>query len=329
VKKLLPLLIVALWSNCLNGQGVLEKIEGVSLESPPFELSAQDFNDLLSTNANWLAVIPYGFSPADHPKVTFNSERQWWGERVEGASKMVNLAKESGYQVMMKPQVWIFRGWVGDYGFETDAEWEDWENSYKNFILTFARLSDSLQVDLFCLGTEYKRATGQRPQFWFDLIDSVRKVYKGKITYAANWDEYENIPFWDKLDYIGVDAYFPLSLNDTPEISELLLNWLPLKARMKTLSDSLEMPILLTEFGYRSVDGAAGKQWDLNSKPFNEEAQRRAYLALFESLWTESWIAGGFFWKWRFRMENHKEEDRSYSPQNKPAMKIIQSVYNR
>ena len=311
----------------LPAQVEFEKMKGVSLESPPFELTAKDFERINSSNANWVAVIPYGFSPSNHPQVSFNSERQWWGERVDGAAQMVKLAQEKGYKLMLKPQVWIFRGWVGDYGFDTEKEWEVWEKSYENFIITFARLADSLEVKLFCLGTEYKRATTERPQYWSSLIDSIRQIYDGEITYAANWDEYEQIPFWDKLDFIGVDAYFPLSQEETPEMSELLLNWLPVKTRMKLLSDSLNKPVLLTEFGYRSVDKAAGNQWNLKSSPVNMEAQRRAYLAIFESLWVETWVSGGFVWKWQFRSGAGGLNDGSYTPQGKPALEILKSVY--
>jgi len=328
VKNVFPVfLFCLLWSSGISGQRIFEKVKGVSLESPPFELAIDDYETLASTNANWVAVIPYGFSGADNPSVHFDSERQWWGERVEGAYKMVSLAKETGYKVMMKPQVWVFREWVGNHGFDTEEEWQQWENSYENFIITFAHLADSLGVEIFCLGTEYKRSTSERVEFWLNLIESVRSIYSGKLTYAANWDEYELIPFWAKLDYIGVDAYFPLSEEQAPEISELLLKWLPVKEKMKATSDSLNKSILLTEFGYRSVDGAAGAQWKLDSSPLNLEAQRIAYLALFEMFWIEDWIAGGFFWKWRFHPNAGGEKDKSYTPQGKPAMKIIQSVY--
>ena len=50
-----------------------------------------------------------------------------------------------------------------------------------------------------------------RPKFWNELILKIKKLYKGKLTYAANWDEYKRIHFWNVLDYIGVDAYFPLT----------------------------------------------------------------------------------------------------------------------
>jgi hypothetical protein len=35
-----------------------------------------------------------------------------------------------------------------------------------------------------------------RPKYWQELILEIRKVYKGKLTYAANWDEFKRVPFW-------------------------------------------------------------------------------------------------------------------------------------
>lgn len=43
------------------------------------------------------------------------------------------------------------------------------------------------------------------------LIRQIRRVYHGPLTYAANWSgEYKQIRFWDALDYVGIQAYFPL-----------------------------------------------------------------------------------------------------------------------
>ena len=83
-----------------------------------------------------------------------------------------------------------------------------------------AKIADSLGVEMLCIGTEWKSAVRERPQFWSNVIDSVRKVYQGKLTYAANWDDYDDVPFWSKLDYIGVNAYWPLAKTKTPTIDE-------------------------------------------------------------------------------------------------------------
>lgn len=55
--------------------------------------------------------------------------------------------------------------------------------------------------------TECKTAVNLRPLFWESLIKSIRAEFKRVVSYAANWDNYQNIPFWDKLDFICIDAF--------------------------------------------------------------------------------------------------------------------------
>ena len=47
-------------------------------------------------------------------------------------------------------------------------------------------------------------------RLWRQLIADVREVYSGELTYAANFDQYDMVTFWDALDYISINAYFPL-----------------------------------------------------------------------------------------------------------------------
>ena len=41
-----------------------------------------------------------------------------------------------------------------------------WEQGYSSYILYYAALADSLDVDMFCLGTEFKNAIKKRPEYW-------------------------------------------------------------------------------------------------------------------------------------------------------------------
>ncbi|MEM6723389.1 MAG: hypothetical protein AAF598_05080, partial [Bacteroidota bacterium] len=45
---------------------------------------------------------------------------------------------------------------------------------------------------------------------WRTIIRSARQHYTGELTLAANFDNYREISFWDELDFIGINAYFPL-----------------------------------------------------------------------------------------------------------------------
>ena len=123
--------------------------------------------------------------------------------------------------------------WRGDFKAKNTADWNTWERSYEKYILQLAHLAEANEVALFCIGTELRESAKQRPHFWKQLIKKVRNVYAGQLTYSANWDEYQDITFWKDLDYIGIDAYFPISAAGTPEVEETVANWQPIFAKAK------------------------------------------------------------------------------------------------
>lgn len=318
---------------CSMGQPVQmeDKINGASLVNPHSPIEADALNSVKRINAAWVAIIPYGFSRQNEPDVHFNHERQWWGERVDGTAVMVNMAHDNGLKVMMKPHVWMGRGWIGDFDLDSEQKWQDWERSYEEYIMTYAKLSDSLDVALFCIGTEYKIAATKRPEFWKSLISKVRKVYSGKLTYASNWDNYDQIMFWKELDYIGIDAYFPLLDESDPEPNAIESAWIPIRDRLKDWSEKHERPILFTEYGYQSVNGSAGRHWELSksTEDLNLPLQARAYECMYRMFWNEGWCAGGFLWKWHLSAGAGGESNPHFTPQGKPVESVIKSWYSK
>ncbi len=307
------------------------KINGASLESPHFELHSSDFVLLNDWNTEWVAIIPYAFSHATKPQVHFNHEFMWWGEKLNGVKTMIRLAHQQGIGVMLKPHVWISEGWVGDFLLDNEQDWEVWEDQYRSYVLAFAKLAEETGVKLFCIGTEYKLAVKYRPHFWKDLIQEVRDVYSGKLTYAANWDNYQQVTFWDELDYIGIDAYFPLVHQSNCSLEELKHAWKPLKVDISEFSKQLGKPVLFTEYGYQSADGATGNHWEIEKygRVTNEELQGIAYQALFDTFWSEPWFAGGFWWKWHFGNRYLETRPTSFTPQGKKAEKVITDFYGK
>ena len=90
-------------------------------------------------------------------------------------------------------------------------DWLQWEEDYRRFVLHYARLAAETDMEMFCIGIELHLSIRHRPLFWRRLIDEVREVYPGAMTYGANWfQEYQEVDFWDQLDYIGIHAYFPV-----------------------------------------------------------------------------------------------------------------------
>lgn len=306
-------------------------IKGVSLVNPPREITPDQMGEVKRINAGWVAVIPYAFSRSGEPGVSFDHERQWWGERTDGSCKLIEYAKSHDLKVMIKPHVWVRgEGWTGDFNLSTEAQWKQWEKAFSAYILNHARVADSLNVEMLCIGTEYRTPAKERPEFWRTLIKDVRNVYSGKITYASNWDNYENISWWDAVDYIGIDAYFPLAEGTHPSIAEIENGWKPVKTQLGAFSKKWNKPILFTEYGFQSANGAAGKHWEIDESEENANTQLQAdaYEATYRALMAEQWFAGGFIWKWHFNtFPGGRWRGTEWTPQNKPAEKVIARWY--
>ncbi len=308
------------------------KINGVSFVASRDQVSQEHIKPIKEVYADYAAVMPFGFMRnADSPEIIYNTDRQWFGETKIGAKQYIELLHKNKVKVMVKPQIWLWRGiFTGTLKMDSEENWQALERSYEDFILTYAALAEETRADIFCIGTELEQFIENRPEYWQQLIQKIRLVYKGKLTYAANWDEYGRTPFWASLDFIGIDAYFPLSEEKTPTVEQLKVGWKPWKDNIAVLSKDVNKPVLFTEFGYRSMDYTAKKPWlvDRTEEQVNMEGQVNAKKALFESFWEEEWFAGGFVWKWFI---NHDRaggpEDNRFTPQNKPAQEIIKTFY--
>ena len=308
-----------------------EIINGVSLVNPSHHIDTSDLAELKRINCQWVAVIPYAFSRQNQPGVYFNSTNQWWGETESGSREIIKMAKSTNYKVMLKPHVWLMSGWIGDFDLDDEKKWLEWEKAYENYILTFARLAEEMHVDLYCIGTEYEIAVVKRPEFWENLISKVRTIYQGPLTYASNWDSFEVNPLWQDLDYIGIDAYFPLVKEPDPGHGEIMDAWYPIKEKIADVQSEYKKQVLFTEYGYQSANGAAGNHWEVSSAydQLNHELQARAYECLYQVFWNEPWFAGGFLWKWHFSDDAGGPNNGAFTPQRKTVESVITDWYGR
>ena len=310
-----------------------QKMHGLTFVAPPEPFPENPMTAVKSVGSSWISVVPYAFTRMDVPNVRYSEHGgQWWGERLEGIRETIRVAHEHGIKVMLKPQVYVPRGWTGALDFKTDEDWEKWEAGYDQYILRFAALADSSGAELFCIGTEFNNAIQKRPKYWTGLIQKIRTVYRGKLTYSSNWDDWERVPFWNELDFIGLGGYFPLVEAVTPEVEQLKTAWKPIHERLKNFSKGQNKPVLFTEFGYLSVDGCGWRNWELErgieERNINEQAQANCLEALFATFQPEDWWAGGFLWKWFPNMQGHEGyPERDYTPQGKLGELVLKKWY--
>lgn len=306
-------------------------IKGMSLVAPRHPWVNDPLVEMTPVNINWVALLPYRSFEIDRPRINFEPNT-WWGETVAGISESVRLARAQNIKVMIKPQLWSRDLWVGAIDYATQAEWDSFHLDYTRFICEWAQVADSLNADLFCIGTEVKNSAIHHPTYWQGLIDSIRQIYSGPLTYAPNWDEYNLITFWDKLDYIGIDAYFPLLEDKTPTVCALKEAWKPVVQQIERVQQQYNKPVLFTEWGYLTLDGCTWETWvlekDRGSVNINQQAQANACQALLETFGEKPWWAGGFQWKWYpdLLLSTRTYAD-DYSPQNKLASQVLQELY--
>lgn len=283
------------------------------------EASAESLKNAHALGVDWISVTPFGFQRAE-PSI-----RTGGWETDDSVKATIDQAHALGMRVLLKPHLWI----RDDGAMETYSEeqWQQWFIEYERFILHFATFARDAHADALCIGNELKHTTKRDAQ-WRSIIRRVRETYSGPITYGANFDEVFDVPFWDALDWIGVSGYFPLVDAASPDRESLMRAWQPIAAKLETLSATTQRPVLFTEIGYRSSDGAAWRQWEIpRNAPLNLEAQRVAYEAFFETIWPRPWVIGAYPWKW-FSYPNHSSAtNNDYEIENKPAAGVIRRYY--
>ncbi|WP_126546826.1 glycoside hydrolase family 113 [Hymenobacter amundsenii] len=300
-------------------------------------VSSLDLEPLTQAGVTWIAQTPFGWQPgAAVPEVqlhTGSGNRHYWGESDQGLLLTAARAQQRGIRTLLKPHLWL-RGeggtWPGDVKMTSDADWQAWFASYSTFILHYAEVAETGHLDGFCIGTELAQTVSHEAE-WRHLIGQIRRVYHGPLTYAANWSgEFEQVKFWDALDFIGVQAYFPLSKIDQPTKATLLAAWQPPLRRLEALHKQYRKPIVFTEVGYKTTPDAAIEPWVWPDRlavltPPDEATQAACYAALFETFWPRPWFKGLFVWKWYpgLQPDGPARRHLDFTPQHKPAEQVM------
>ena len=217
--------------------------------------------------------------------------------REEAVIHAINEAHKNGLKVMLKPHVDCRDGTFRGNIIASDA----WFKSYREYILHYAAVAEEYHVELFAIGCELENASfDQWKKEWMELIAEVRKVYHGKLTYAANWTEFETVCFWDQMDFIGIDAYFPLTQKPEPTQAELNQGWKTVMAKISAwkTNQKLNQPLILTEVGYQSADTTNITPWQTGSTKEDQAEQAMALEAMFEATKDLPWFKGMYWWNY-------------------------------
>lgn len=237
---------------------------------------------------------------------------------------VIGYAKDIDLKVILKPHVDVI-----DDTFRGDIQPKDrtkWFDSYEDFIGHYADIAAASEADLFVVGTELKSLSGDTDP-WRQVISAVEGKYPGELTYAANWDEVDQVQFWDGLDLIGVDAYYPLSSEGQKPSEEDLVNaWATPIGSLQATSERWGKPVLFTEIGYPTQADATAHPFEVREdQPEDQAAQATAYRAAFSAFADVSWLRGMSWWDWRADATGaeNKLMKIGYPPEGKEAEAVL------
>lgn len=288
----------------LKGMTVSCQTWGVEWQTPEM---ARTLDELQSLGANSFAIHPYArISNDGHVRFrTIDDNRH--------ITVPLDWARERGMSAMVIPHIayWGSKfSWRGEIRFESVEEWDRFFDDYETWIVEMARLAEAHHAPLFCVGLEFTHAQ-KFTERWLRIIAAVRAVYFGKLTYGANWNEYDNVKFWDALDLIGVLAYFPLTKATDPTPAQIQSGWENRAAELDRFSQrNGGKQFVFVELGYNENARAAAEPWSFDSGGENAGAvQERCIAAALSLTGKHRWLAGMFFWKWFPELPRRHEED--------------------
>ncbi len=272
--------------------------------------AVQMLRQLPAYGVNAIALVPYGFASPKEPHV-----RGWnthW-ESDAGVTQLARVAHSLGMKVLLKPQLWSRGGNPADLSFPVADDKAAWFGEYRQFLEHYAQLAVAIHADVFCVGVELEKMSPYAAE-WRGLIARAREIYPGPLTYAANFGtEFENVKFWDALDFIGVDEYYPLP--EGLSIEEL-------EQKISAVQARFGKPVLFTEAGFPSVAQANETPWDEPKRAVDLQRQAACYEALLRGFYGKPWFAGMYWWKVGTNGRGG-ENDGSHTPWKKPAMEVV------
>nr|7DV7_A Chain A, Endo-beta-1,4-mannanase [Bacillus sp. N16-5]7DV7_B Chain B, Endo-beta-1,4-mannanase [Bacillus sp. N16-5] len=310
------------------GRGSMDYIKGMTWgwignsedwRSNEAERSMEEMTNLA---INWTAIAFQGLQETAHsPDITFAEPPMVTDENVRWA---IAKAKSLGLSVILKPIVNVRDGtWRAHINFfdkdvPCEPTWSQWFKSYESFMLHYAKLAEDTGCEMLCIGCEMVQ-TERREKEWRDLIQKVRQVYSGIITYNCDKYQEDEVTWWDAVDVMSSSGYYPIG------------SWEHHESRIKKIVESWQKPFFFMEAGCpsRLESGSVPNDWNKNRGQIDMDEQRVFYEEMFKFFHGQKWFYGFMLWDWPaklYRLEDASEND-DYCVYGKPAAEVIKSFF--
>ena len=331
---------------------MINKIEGKTLNSK-FETKIKSGN--LSTDYNIEQVLndidKFGLNTLNVPVVINIENRNSSNMTVDKYSekRAIELIKKLRWKkinIILEPYPWIENGSVGETVWKPDNIndfFYNWTHNVLNVLIKDVAVP--YHVDAFNVGTSFVNMEDNEG-YMCDMIDNVRKQYKGLITYRTNFwitakewepkltEKYEkklNNTFFSKVDFISIASYFELTNNETNSVEDLEKalesstiydRKQNIKQEIKNFYDKWNKPVFFGELGFPRTNKASVAPYDPQvSSVHNNQEQANCFEAYRRTFENESWHLG-----FSIFAIGETSEDKKYYP-SEEASEVIRKWY--
>ncbi len=275
-----------------------------------------------TTNANSIILVPNGLQETAHSEeICYTSKATVGDDELKG---MIAYAQQLGLDVMLKPTVnckdGTWRAYINFFDEDVPCEkkWYKWFDSYTDFQLHYARISQEMGCTMHIAGCEMVM-TERREKEWRQLIGDIRGEYKGKVSYNTDKYQEHNVKWWDCVDVISSSGYYPIDDVD---------NQLD---RIEKVVKTFNKPFFFAEAGCMSVAGSklAPNDWEVRGA-LDMEGQAAWYDTMMTACEKRDWVGGWAFWSWLGSLYHEamgiKRGD--YDIYGKPAQQVVRRHFD-
>jgi len=283
--------------------------------------------EVAELGADTLLIVVHGWQTHAGTLDLHIDARKTPGDKDLG--RLLDLAAVHGLRRILMPVVLLTQPRDGEWRgkiIPPDRDWAAWFKRYRQFINRFADIAERHEVEVLMVGSELIKSETYT-ELWQETIREVRQHYRGRLGYSANWDHYQTakIGFWPDLDFVGMTSYYELADGPNPKIEEIDGKWARIKKDILAFQHEVKKPILFTEVGWCSQEGAAHEGWNYYANQKATPAGRREQAILYESFlrtWSNEPGVGGIIW-WEWDTTPGGNNDYGYTPRGKLAETLL------
>lgn len=285
---------------------------------------AENLTAMRGLGFNAVAIVPCHVLASATDSRVLASEQS---ERLDNVARALERARSEGLQVLLRPHLT-----VADHAVPSSAidpgDKATFFDSYQALIDDYARLAARAGSTFLVVGGGLPHLTKPSSrESWQRVIATARQAFSGPLVYAAGRGEEQHVPFWDDLDYIGIDLHLAVSA-DQPMTAETIFR-LSDKARpivdannvpfadtsfldgLQAMSRAYRKPVLFTDVGVRrvGVGQGGGSRRAANYLAADVAPQLTLGEALLRQASDEGdgWLAGMVLSGWRFDAATNRD----------------------